>query len=255
MKILVVGDSHSQYFGITPQLRAAYPALTGTACELRTVHGATITGFGKRASSLGTRNVIVALLKESPPDFLVLNFGQVDIELGIPYRKYMKFEEINLKDIIRNFVEIYRTFIESLDFPNDRILVKGVNLSVLVHDRNKAIQYIKRIVAINEDPAEEETGVIERMKADFPNDFQRDATVRHFNACTAEAMAAIGVSYFDLNAALFDERTGLISSRYIPSGRDHHLVDSVEVRKMHWQALLREINEKYSSGDSYPSVI
>lgn len=241
MKVLAIGDSHSQYFGITPQLRALFPALGGIHAEVVPVHGSTIAGFGKRSSTLGTRNVLMDSLHTYSPDILVLNFGQVDVELGLPYRKYVKLEDTSVSSLIEGFSETYARFINELDFPPENIYVKGANLSVLAYDRNKAIRYIKRIVTENIESPEEHEAIIERMRSAFPNDVERASVVLHFNQAIAKSVQSIGASYFDINDVIRDIETGLISSEFIPSGRDHHLVDSIAVRKIHWQALLKTI--------------
>lgn len=241
LKVLAIGDSHSQYFGITPQLRALYPALGGVHAEVVPVHGSTIAGFGKRSSTLGTKNVIMDSLHSYSPDILVLNFGQVDVELGIPYRKYVKLEDTSVSWLIEGFSETYARFINELDFPPENIYIKGSNLSVLAYDRNKAIRYIKRIVTENIESPEEHEAIIERMRAAFPNDIERASVVSYFNQAIARSVKSIGASYFDINDDIRDIDTGLISGEFIPSGRDHHLVDSIAVRKIHWQALLKAI--------------
>lgn len=82
--VSVFGDSHCSRFAISRQMIACMPLLRAVDLALHPFSGGTITGFGKRSSSLGIADKIRTAIR--PYDrLLVFNFGQVDVELGYFY--------------------------------------------------------------------------------------------------------------------------------------------------------------------------
>lgn len=242
LKILAIGDSHTKYFRLTNQVVVAHPPVRGVTCIAKVIHGATITGVGKLESTLNVGSDIPKWIESAKPDFMVLNLGQVDIELGLPFRKFVKGDETGMQDHMTAFVEAYAKYLVGLDFPAKRVVIKGINLPVLCYDRGKAVNYINRIVterfSDSLSDTERRAEVLAKLKADYPSDIVRTDLAHRFNDMLRTAATEAGYSYFDLNAELADPVTGLIKSAYVPAGMDHHLADSIDVRALHWQALL-----------------
>lgn len=241
MNFLIAGDSHARYFQITPQLKTIHPALLNIQTDVQIFTAATITGFGKRESTLNVSSRLLEKIDHNAPDLLVLNFGQVDIELGIPYRRYVKGDTRDFRTQTKSLIDAYQSFIDKIQLPNDRIIVKGINLPVLCYDRNKAIKYVQRIVTENIEDPESSRQILNRMRKDFSSDIQRTVDAEAFNQLLNTSLREIGVRSFDINSSLRDESTSLISTTFIPSRRDHHLADSLAVRRLHWQELLNAL--------------
>lgn len=242
MKVLAVGDSHGRYMGISSQVGVCYPPLRGITCIPKAINAATVTGVGKLKSTLSLSSDIPQWIGSARPDFLVMGLGQVDVELGIPFRHFVKGETTPSRELLAGFVDSYMGYMSSLDFPASRIVIKGINAPVLCYDRAKAIRYINRIVTerftdSTEDAARQEL-VLSQLKVSYPSDIIRTDHAITFNAMLKEFARKAGYGYFDINSDLIDTSTGLIKTAYVPSGFDHHIVDTLDVRIMHWKHLL-----------------
>lgn len=242
MKVLAVGDSHTQYFQLSNQVVVSYAPVRGINCATKAVSAASVTGIGKQSSTLNVASDVPKWIASFHPDFLVFNLGQVDIELGLPYREYVKKDGIPAQEHMQSFIESYLSFLDRIDFPKHRIVVKGINLPVLCYDRLKAIKYINRIVTdrftdSQEDKAQQ-ASILANLRENYPSDIVRTDLAFLFNEMLQSAVTKAGYSYFDINADLVDEETGLIKSEFVPAGFDHHLIDSVDVRALHWKRLL-----------------
>lgn len=242
MKVLAIGDSHTKYFGLANQVVVAHAPARGVTCAAKVISGASVTGVGKLSSTLNIANDIPGWVASFRPDFLVFNLGQVDIELGLPFRKYVKEDGIPPQDHMAQFIESYMKFLETLDFPKQKVVIKGINAPVLCYDRPKAIKYINRIVTERftdspEDVARQDI-ILKNLQNDYPSDIVRTDLAFLFNEMLEKAVSKEGYSYFDINADLVDPTTGLIRTAYVPASFDHHLSDSVDTRVLHWKRLL-----------------
>lgn len=242
MKVLAIGDSHTKYFGLANQVVVAHAPARGVTCVAKVISGASVTGVGKLSSTLNVADDIPAWVASFQPDFLVFNLGQVDIELGLPFREYVKQDGIPPQQHMTRFIDSYLTFLDALDFPKDKVIVKGINAPVLCYDRPKAIRYINRIVTERftdsvEDVARQDV-VLKMLQSDYPSDIVRTDIAFLFNEMLEAAVSKAGYSYFDINEDLVDPSSGLIRTAYVPASFDHHLVDSVDTRVLHWKRLL-----------------
>lgn len=242
MKVLVIGDSHTQYFAISNQVVVSHAPVRGVNCRAKVVSAASVTGVGKAKSTLNIAEDVPKWIASFVPDFLVFNLGQVDIELGLPFRKYVKEDGIPAKVHMDSFIESYLTFLSGIDFPREKIVIKGINLPVLCYDRPKAIKYINRIVTerFSDSDADKsrQATILAALQADYPTDIARTDLAFLFNEMLAAAAKKAGYSYFDINADLVDPETGLIKTAFVPGWFDHHIVDSVDTRVLHWKHLL-----------------
>ena len=242
MRVLAIGDSHTQYFGLNNQVVVAHAPVRGVTCVAKAVSAASVTGVGKQSSTLNIASDVPKWIDSFNPDFLVFNLGQVDIELGLPFRKYVKQDGIPANKHMASFIESYLTFLSGLDFPPSKIVVKGINLPVLCFDRPKAIRYINRIVTerftdSQEDKLRQED-ILASLKEDYPTDIVRTDLAFRFNDMLKTAAESSGYSYFDINDDLLNPENGLIRTSFVPAHFDHHLIDSVDTRVLHWKHLL-----------------
>ena len=242
--MLVFGDSHTVYFGDARQVLGYDSNYKKLDIDCNVKHGAAIAGFGKRQSTTNVKQKILEILKTNSHDYLLLNFGQVDVELGLFYRKFIKKENLSFKTHCENIIRIYIEFIQSLPFDNNNILVKGINLPVLCYSKSKWLDYINRIITENIVDPNEVTLISREMENFYLCDHDRTSMALLFNERLKSELSKIKVEYGDINKDLLDESTGLISTNFIPCKMDHHLVDSVGVRNYHWNLVSKFVSKR-----------
>lgn len=243
-RVLVFGDSHTVYFGDARQVFGFDNNYKKLDIDCNVKHGAAIAGFGKRQSTMNVKQKILEILKTNSHDYLLLNFGQVDVELGLFYRKFIKEENLSFKTHCTNIIKIYIEFIKNLPFDNKNILVKGINLPVLCYSKSKWLDYINRIITENIVDPGEVTRISNKMEDFYLCDHKRTNMALLFNEILKSELSKINVEYGDINRELLDESTGLISTNFIPCRMDHHLVDSVGVRNYHWNLVNRFVAKR-----------
>ncbi len=246
MKILVIGDSHSKYFNITPELRDCVSNTRGLSIKVIPLSGATITGFGRRSSSLDSYGTLVSEIEEFSPDHICFAFGQVDIELGYYYRKVFKDEDVNytdfIQDLIKNYIDRTLNFVES--HPKLSITFKGINLSTLTESRNKAINYTSRIISENISDPEQRKYASQKLKDLLASNIERNGAHLYFNQMLEKECENNNFGYFDVVKETSDLSTLAVNKFHIPSSDDHHLVDSLYIREIHIQKLVSSLVRK-----------
>lgn len=242
MKILAAGDSHTKFFGITPSVRVIYPLVRDLRVEVHPVNGATVAGVGRMNSTLQFKQSLENWLTKSTPDVCVLNLGQVDVELGTPYRRYVKGDTSNPMSFLNEVVSAYAVVISELvqSFPEVRFVVKGANVPVLIYDTRKSIADVANVVTerVSDVDVEGKQAILLDIRNNFESDVERHRLTLSFNELLESAVIKSGATYFDINSDVVGEN-GLTDPRFIPNAMDHHFVDSVEVRVIHWKNLMR----------------
>lgn len=245
MKILAAGDSHTKFFGITPAVRVVYPMVRDVRAEVHPINGATVAGIGRMNSTLQFVDSLTKWIDASQPDVCVINLGQVDVELGTPYRKYVKKDHSKPVVYLTSVVEKYVDVVSKLahDNPDVDFIIKGANAPVLIYDTRKTIADVgnvvtERIAAI--DPAEKQK-ILEQIRLGHESDAERHSLTVTFNDLLRLAAATADLHYFDINHDVTDE-SGFVHPSFIPNAMDHHFVDSVEIRAIHWRNLMRTLN-------------
>lgn len=242
MKVLIFGDSHSNYFRVTRDQLSNNPALLEHEFNLLKIRGATISGFGKRNSTLNSQEKLRAAYKKHSPDNICFALGQVDIELGYYYRLVVKEEKIDFlkyaEELASSYICFITNFCESLQIPLNKIILKGVNISVLTESRQKAIKYTSKIITENIKDPNEINDYKSKLSIVFPDAITRCSHHISFNNFIKRELKS-GMSYFDINDLIVDPvNAGKCKRRYIPAGMDHHVIDSLEVRDYHISKLI-----------------
>lgn len=244
MKVLAAGDSHTKFFGITPAVRVIYPLVRDLRADVYPVNGATVAGVGRMNSTLQFGESLAEWLEKSKPDVCVLNLGQVDVELGTPYRKYVKQDSskpiVYLNEIIKSYSKVIERL--STDYRDINFVVKGVNAPVLIYDTRKSISDVNNVLTerISDVEVEERQRILQEIRLGFESDIERHELTLQFNRLLKEAATDSGARYFDINHDVV-AANGLAHPRFIPNAMDHHFVDSVEVRAIHWQNLMQTL--------------
>jgi len=236
-KLNVYGDSHARFFRQVPELSRFWKKnLGGFNVKVRFFGGSTVLGLPRRKTTLSVNTEIAETVADS---VAVLNFGQVDVELGFFYRKVVKGEDLEFADFCDVLVSAYQQFLESTMTVARAVFVKGVNPPVLL-PQDKAVDYIARIISAKQE-RHKHTDQLELLRETLPSIKERTEMSRLFNAKLATMCEALDIGYFDLWGVLVNKRTGRVHERHVPARKNHHLVDSVWIRKQHWKELVKHL--------------
>ncbi len=239
-KIRVFGDSHARYFlkanrFLFARLDIDTDQSRPFAVDGQAINAASVAGFRPGKSTLNTKEIIENGIEDA--DLVVLGFGQVDLELGYYYRKVVKREsDLETESYPERLCRIYFDFIENLRLPPQKLAVKGVNLTVLT-ERKFTERYARRVV-LKEGEA---PGNRKDLRHAILSEQEQNAMSLRYNDLLRRECERKGIRYFDINASIarYDENGKLagIASHFCPAGFDHHLVDSLDVRRFHIEAL------------------
>ena len=201
MKVQVFGDSHSRIF--------KYLKPKNIEFNLKFISGATITGFGKRHSSLNVKNNILDFLKNNTINykFIILKFGQVDIDLGYYYKIVINL--INIKENFLNEVIKYGV--------KDKLIIFGINPPSLI-DKKNCFTYTKKIIIANElDKSLEEI-----LFNNIPTYEKRVEISKYYNQKTAELCKKMNIKYLEIFDEFFLKDNKTLNQEF-SLDNDHHL--------------------------------
>lgn len=239
-KITVFGCSHSVYFHASPfyygRMGFAFP--TPYHVVGKVIGAASVAGFRPGVSTLSVRQTILDALPQT--ERLILAFGQVDLELGYYYRLVIKQDSLTRDDYVAWLLGIYRAFLHELPLDDCSLGLKGVNLTAL-SPKGYAARYVSRIITENGSMGQGEAEKL-LLPIILSEDEQNEMSLA-FNRGLAIIAAEMGARYFDLNDRISNGNiTGIsavparLHDMHRVAGLDHHLADTVEVRKMHFEA-------------------
>lgn len=232
MNVTIFGDSHARYFFCTPlQLRRMSRFRRPFEIRGQPIDAASIAGFRPGRTTLGTKEIIADALAEA--DLLVLAFGQVDLELGYYYRLCIKGEALTPGRYVNWLIGLYDDFVSGLGFPRKRVLLKGVNLTVLT-EKQFAVGYISRIIDETAPEAAAKT-----LQASVLDEAVQNAMHLNYNDRLRAFAEGIGAWYFDINQEIRNHNALLprIDGRFLPAQADHHVADTLATRNIHLYAL------------------
>lgn len=243
----VYGDSHATYF---------FPKFFGYVrmgmdpreikFEGQAIPAASVAGFRPGQSTLDTKTIISENAKKAR--YLVLAFGQVDLELGYYYRKVIKKEDTNPQKYVAWLSDIYETFVGTLEL-SEHVALKGVNLTVLSH-LEFSHQYVSRIITERTDKSEAENAqAIKELKGEILSEQDQNAMHLEFNRNVSRIAEKNGIAYFDINDHICrtDPVSGIrgpqmgLAPEYLPATFDHHIADSIKIRAIHIRCALRAL--------------
>lgn len=245
LAIHVIGDSHSRLLHCVPNQvkRNRLPLPLSHVAKGKVIRGASLAGFRPGTSTLDVKACVLRLVTRA--DRLVLAFGQVDLGLGYYYRRVVKGEDVTPDDYVRWLTDIYRAFLEKLDVSNGDQALKGVNLTALA-PKAFAARYIARSIVPgpkSDERKEKCRAAKAKLLPIVLSEDDQNALHLAFNHAVARMAADRGIRYFDINNQLAkgngpgkDGRPKL-AFRFRTAGFDHHVADTVEVRRMHHLAL------------------
>lgn len=231
--VTVFGDSHSKFFHPTP---LQYQRMgVGTPLPYRIngshIRGAAVSGFRQQESTLNVKEKIIAALTDAR--YMILAFGQVDLELGYYFRNAIKGESYSPEAYTDWLIGIYSSFVNGLQNDRCELALKGANLTVL-DPAPFAARYVSKI-------AREGTKltIAEASKLVRPfilSETDQNSMHLRFNEMIRDLAINLGIRYFDLNDDIRDltEDQPRVADVYRPGPFDHHLTDSLPVRRLHY---------------------
>lgn len=246
MKILAFGSSSTRTLGLTDELRSMNNSFSKFSVRAVAVSGATITGFGKRKSSLDIREKFIDEIESYQPDYICLSLGQTDIELGFYYKTLIKGEDISPDEYIDNLSKNYSTYVNNLckelKIKKDTIIIKGVNPPVITRYRIKAIKYTINEMLKNNFTIEEKQNYISELKKTFPSAYERYSYHKKFNVNIKKTAKIYGYKYFDVDDIVSDPNNqGHVKEEFTFANADHHIIDSLYIRKAFISKLIQTI--------------
>lgn len=247
MKILVFGSSSTRNFQLTDELKHINPDFRDFEIKAIAMSGATITGFGKRNSSLNVRDNLIKAFHDFNPDYLCFALGQTDIELGIYYKRVVKMQEIDISDFIqettKNYIQYINDITNELKISNEKILIKGVNPPVITKYRTKSINYTAREILRNDFPISEKKQYKDKLKSIYPSVYERYNNHKNFNLEIKKTSKKHGIEkYFDIDDIVEDKNNPIhVRSEFIAAGMDHHIIDSLFIRECFIRRLIQTI--------------
>lgn len=240
-KINIFGDSHSQYFNLTHKVKFYDEALNNIKSKnvnLQVSHGASIRGLGRKKSQLNLNELVNSTASSECTN--VFAFGQVDLELGYYFRRLFKNETKCIYLFASELVDKYFDFLSSLNLREEAYVIKGINLSVLKY-RPFAINYVKKIIFENIANAEV-PAYLSRLEEIYDPYIERQQAILEFNKQVSNRCQALSYKYYDINSLITKKGTLDIEEQYVPAIFDHHLCDSITIRKAYWNGLVNCIN-------------
>lgn len=241
MRILVFGDSHSNYFKITSDVLAFEHKTRGFQVDTCILPGSSIKGFGSRKSTLMSNDVLYSKILTGTYDKILIALGQVDIELGFYYRNVIKDEGVDIftysNTLINTFESTLVTLMKDLNVKRNDIIIKDINPPVLIGDVSKSLAYTRRIITENITSQCEIDEYNNKLKLCFPSAHERNRNHRYFNSQIKLMTESLGVNYLEISDCFLNSN-GFVDERYIPAKGDHHLIDSLYVRLCHINRLV-----------------
>lgn len=214
--ILIFGDSHSRAFkGIS---------IPGYKIDLYAISGGSILGLTKATSHLNISNTIAEVAQKTPAEFLVLKFGQVDIENIFLYKKYISEKDsFNSKDFADRIIKSYETFLNRLKLNKNikHIAICGVTPPTPRDASIIAPHYYKSMISrMTEAEAKKWTHIMGDQK--FLEDLKyinRITRSRNFNVMLKDLCKKQSIIYFEVFNELL--RSGVIKKEF--EGKNFHI--------------------------------
>lgn len=241
-KFIVFGDSHAKFFNKEPQHK-------NFNVEVYSISGASIAGFGKRRSTLGTSELITRVIKTTKNfDKLILKFGQVDVDLGYYYRLVIKGENINFPELAKKLIDSYLLFVKQLPISKKKIHIFGINLPSIFNHKN-AIDYTSRIITENVDDPLLIDKYKEILTTKLPSIEIRTRFTLEFNKILKDACQVNGIGYTDFISETLDPETQLLKDCFHDrEDYDQYLKDSDLTRSL-YISKLNSLTKNESSGN------
>ncbi len=211
--VVILGDSHLRPLFDAPEIYRK----AGIHPTLLTISGASVAGFGRAESTLQVFTNLVRFLHLTKPHCLLFKLGQVDIECGFYYKKFVKDKTLEMEIFISQLVEQYVHALQSLpDY--GKCFVCGINLPA-IFEQNRAIEYVHRIISANMD-AETKSVCRDFLASELPRISERTEHAFMFNDKLKNLTSENAIQYIDFTDIFYDKSSHRLRSDV--TGGDHH---------------------------------
>ena len=220
-KISVFGDSHSRIFKKIN--------IENVVLDVNNISGGTITGLAKRISTLEIKKTIITYLQNQELDYLILKFGQVDIELGYYYKLVVKNYTFTKQEYIDTIIDKYKLFLEDIlkYIDKSKIIIWGINPPALL-SKEKCLLYTSRIIFDNsKEKISELSNKIEHVEGRTKFSFD-------FNYNLHLLCEKMNIKYTEVFSEILTEK--FVTNNYFTTDNDHHL-KGIETDSSNFQPL------------------
>lgn len=205
------------------------------------IGSASVAGFRPTATTLSTKDIIRAALPKS--DRLVLGFGQVDLELGYYYRRVIKRDSsVTPKSYVPWLVDIYLGFIDSLKINPEKLMIKGCHLTMF-SNKHFTKRYVGKIIKGDTEITKSQSAEIQNiLMQEILGESQTNEMLLNFNNEIRLQAKSRGFRYFDINNEIgYMDKEGnqRLKTAFMPAISDHHLADSIFIRRSFLSAVLK----------------
>lgn len=213
--IKIYGDSHSRIFKKIH--------LNKYKLDVENVSGASLSGLPKSNSKLKLRSKIFTYLKKNNPDFLILKFGQVDMDLGYYYKLVVKDDNINKTIYIENLIEKYINFLNEISkfYDKEKIIIFGINPPTLI-DNYECYKYTKNIILKDITDKKKRKDLSEKLLNIIENIHERTNLSKLFNLTLKYNCELNNIKYNEVFNEFLNSKH-IIASKFT-TNTDHHLM-------------------------------
>lgn len=232
--IAIFGDSSITTTLYNPE----YFKKLGINVDFFHLSGATITGFGKDSSKLGTYEFVKDYVRSRKPQYLVLKFGQGDLEFGYYYRVLIKNEQLDYQDFLFFLIESYKKRIHQLkDLTN--VIVHGIDFPSLI-EMKKCAKRTLDVITRDIDGRTTDIVLLKKLLSIQPSIEQRTVNALLLNSMLKDMSNDAGCLYADTKNIFLHKDRHILDSYYQPYF-DHHYL-STDILK---EKCIDEVFKKY----------
>lgn len=242
MNILCIGDSHTRFL----DFRGFFVKNCGRKAAPRVfahpLTAASALGFSKGRASRFAWRAAARVSKTVEADHYVFCFGQVDAEVGHYYRRFVALKDESAE---ASFDRIYTAYLdEVVSFCGDTpVVIKGINPTTLAFDSSLQNHVFMNIAKRITDQGEREA-VQDRVAASGITVATHAAQNVLANDILKAKVVERGLRWFDVRDAIETAPgSGLARIEFLNIAEDVHLINSLYVQKLHYDALMGVILE------------
>lgn len=211
--IVILGDSHVRPLFDAPHIYNG----VGIHPTLLTISGASVAGFGKARSTLKIFPNLLKFIDVTKPRHMLLKLGQVDIECGYYYKKFVKDRTLEMESYVDRLVEQYVHAIQSLPV-STTYCACGINLPTLF-DQEDATEYVCRVIS-KDLSTDQQNKCRDFLDSELPSISERTKHALMFNSKLKNAVSDVFIQYIDFTDIFYEKCSRRLRSEV--SGEDQH---------------------------------
>lgn len=190
----------------------------GFDVQFFSVSGATITGLGKDKSSLGLFPRIEQYIAKQKPQYVMLKFGQADLEFAYYYKKVIKQEPVEYPHFLEELIKSYQQRIDQIK-NSTHLIIHGADFPSLV-EGNKCAKRTLDIITIGA-YRKNNKSLFDELVAILPSITHRTQISLTFNSMLKEMCVSCGCCYVDTKDIVMPQDMSIIGVDFQPYF-DHH---------------------------------